>query len=295
MKRMYAVEPVNVRAEPSARAKKIGSLAQGKEVEALGRDGDWVRVQYSTPWRTVTGWAHGDYLAPVSANRVPHVPGVVAIPDAMRSDDLRAQQFIRVGGVVRRNLCGPFCAAALAGLSIDIFLGTWRNTDPDMYHVSVVQDQPVGIEVVKTMLAAAGVRWGDQVPLTVPALTDALAFGAVLCGVQIDRAGRMIRRGGVGHWVVLTAIEAVETTAWLTFYNPFCNGFEYAWLGDLQKSASGFNNGGAPVTLFTAAKIQGAQTSTPPPAPSVDMSGIQSAAQVIITQAETILQTIQAQ
>lgn len=258
---VYAIEPVNVRNAPDMRAKRVGSLAAGQVADALTRQGEWVQVRYQTPWRTVTGWAHGDYLAPVSANRVPHVPGVVPIPDEMRQRrNLRAQQYITVDGLTKYNLCGEFCAAALGGLPIDTFLAHWRATFPAEYKTAVTDDNPVGLGVVRTMLHAAGVPYRGSVPLTVSALTGALDSGSVIVGVRIDRNGRLVSRGGVGHWAVITAIEGVQATAWVTLYNPFPNAYEHYWLDDVRASAQAF---GGVVTLLVEARI-GDSEPTPP-------------------------------
>jgi hypothetical protein len=52
---------LNVRAQPSTSAPKVGKLTRGTKVEVRGRDGDWVAVSYAGG----TGYVHGNYVVPI--------------------------------------------------------------------------------------------------------------------------------------------------------------------------------------------------------------------------------------
>jgi hypothetical protein len=52
----------NIRAEPSARGKRVGQLARGTKLNVLGRSGKWVQVESGES----KGWISGRLLGPAS-------------------------------------------------------------------------------------------------------------------------------------------------------------------------------------------------------------------------------------
>jgi uncharacterized protein YgiM (DUF1202 family) len=58
-----ATASVNLRDGPSIRADVLTVVSEGDSVRRLGREGDWLRVEYRAPGEeVVTGWVHSQFL-----------------------------------------------------------------------------------------------------------------------------------------------------------------------------------------------------------------------------------------
>lgn len=51
---------VNIRSEPSATARKVGTASKGRQFKVIGREGNWVHVEDDA----ITGWIGGRLLGP---------------------------------------------------------------------------------------------------------------------------------------------------------------------------------------------------------------------------------------
>jgi hypothetical protein len=84
---------LNVRAQPSTSAPKVGTLTRGAKIECRGRDGDWVAVSYHGG----TAYVHGSYVVPIDTR--PSAEGqaevMAAFREANSEDDLMAPSFAR--------------------------------------------------------------------------------------------------------------------------------------------------------------------------------------------------------
>jgi uncharacterized protein YgiM (DUF1202 family) len=57
----YVQKPgVNIRSEPSATGRKVGTASKGRQFKVIGRAGNWVQVEDDTS----TGWIGGRLLGP---------------------------------------------------------------------------------------------------------------------------------------------------------------------------------------------------------------------------------------
>jgi uncharacterized protein YgiM (DUF1202 family) len=56
---VYCISPVNVRESSNNQSAIIGALTQGQEVEKLGEENSWVKIDYNGK----TGWVYNKYVS----------------------------------------------------------------------------------------------------------------------------------------------------------------------------------------------------------------------------------------
>jgi hypothetical protein len=158
-----------------------------------------------------------------------YIPAAPSIPD-------KPEQYISLDAIagmgksVHYNLCGPFCAAALAGADIIPALQLWlETTDHPIYHELIYNDQPMGLNPIASILHTytkdtSTVTFSPNVnPFTARVLSTWLENGKFIAGVGIDRAGTILANGAIRHWIVLLDVVICGTGGFVRVYNPFHN------------------------------------------------------------------------
>ena len=173
---------------------------------------------------------------------------VVTIPDEIKTkSDEDAEQYIIYEGAKKTNLCGEFCAAYLGNDDIVSFLQKWKLKFPANYKAGVIENKPMGIASLKTMLDVYPLEHINLIKLfddkvvgafySIKGFASALKDGwKAILGVKIGYDGK-INTGTTGHWVALKSIEQIRNgDGIVVIYNPFSNRMQKYSYAELIKS-----------------------------------------------------------
>lgn len=219
----------------------------------------WMEVRYTSRWgRAYIGWTYAGWLEPV-APPAPVDPQneVVPIPASLRTPDpFDAQQYLVVDGKTAHNLCGHFCAAYLGNDAIDVFLDKARRFAHPEWLAGVKKDRGLGISAMAEMITGVYnfpvLRFAEALEdsivgvLVSPGKLRALLEDGwrLIAGVRIDRNGKLISGGRIGHWVVLTAVQPYGINeGGVEIYNPFPNRMQRLRYSEFIRSMRAFEGG----------------------------------------------------
>lgn len=188
-------------------------------------------------------WEEMDFLS----NRV------VIEAELTSPEPVNAVQYLKIGGKLKYNLCGQFCVAHVAGLSIGTMLNLWKTAAPLSYDASVGKDRPTGIPFLQSMLTSVHL---ESQPFISPFVTkEGYLFSAkklaekceagwaAIVGVKINGSGDVTSQGLTSHWVVINfAQQTQRQNGTVTLYNPFSNGMEQYSFQEVIASMTKFGN-----------------------------------------------------
>lgn len=162
--------------------------------------------------------------------RLPADPEIEASRKAGRA----GAQFIDVRralgwGVLHHNLCGEFCAAALASIDIIPMLQWWLAAYAPAQEI-LARDRGTSIPDLESMLDTLGLKHefyravGSTSPITPTYVRRKLDSGMMaIVGTGVTPYGAIKSHSRIRHWVVVEDILRVEASGWLRVYNPFTN------------------------------------------------------------------------
>jgi hypothetical protein len=151
-----------------------------------------------------------------------------------RSSGRAAEQFIDLRrllgrGLLHHNLCGEFCAAALAACDVIPALESWLASYPRAHEI-LMNDGGTSIPDLQALLGALGLKYefyrsvGSVSPVTPVYVRSRLDTGAMaIVFTGVTTYGTVSSRGRTRHWVVVEDALCVGSSAWLRVYNPFTN------------------------------------------------------------------------
>lgn len=154
--------------------------------------------------------------------------------DDSRKAGRAGAQFIDVGralgwGQLHHNLCGEFCAAALASTDVIPLLQKWLPAYPRAREI-LAEDSGTSIPDLEAMLTTFRLKYefyrayGSTSPITptyIRRKLDAGLMAIVFTGVT--PYGAVKSRSPIRHWVVVEDLLRVADSGWLRVYNPFSN------------------------------------------------------------------------
>ena len=206
----------------------------------------YLRVSTNYLGRIVEGWVRQDrvepYIEPTpetdptnpdNAQRVfdlsapeIYIPGDREIEQAIQAG--KAAQYIdlaRAGYAgIKYNLCGPFCAAALAGRDVVEACAEWGASSKVAAGI-LRNDHTTGIGDLSGMLDVLGApyRKSEYSIKYYPSPQRLTMTTQAIFGVSINNRGEITPKGYIRHWVVLTDVLPAGADGWVRVYNPFNN------------------------------------------------------------------------
>ncbi len=144
---------------------------------------------------------------------------------------------------IHHNLCGEFCAAALAGVDVIPLLNKWKVVDPKAVDI-MRKDEGTGLPDIKTILSMYNLKFEEfrytpsVSPVSPVRLLKLLDEGRkIFWGVAIFKSNGKLSGTTTGdkttrHWIVLEDVIPVGNSGWVRIYNPFRNreevyGYDY--------------------------------------------------------------------
>ncbi len=218
----------------------------------------WYEVSLYKSGKMLKGWFKGvliePYVYPTEANDTAidankdsqfdltkpllRHPADTEIDDALKANrsGLQYIDIIKVLGrsKIHHNLCGEFCAAALAGVDVIPFLNKWKAADTKVEKI-LRDDIGTGLGDVKNMLSSHQLKFEEFrytpsiTPVSPSRLLKLLGEGKmVFWGVAIFKsngklAGTLSNDKTTRHWIVLEDVIPVGNSGWVRIYNPFRN------------------------------------------------------------------------
>ncbi|NOH03022.1 MAG: hypothetical protein HND47_14220 [Chloroflexi bacterium] len=217
----------------------------------------WYEVSLYKSGKQLNGWYKGDlldpYVYPTEANdtaaeenlgrqfdlgesilRHPADPEIKEAIEKNRSGYQYIDVFNALGAhLIHFNLCGEFCAAALAGVDVIPFLQKWKAVYPDAVKI-MRNNEGTGLSDVKSMLKLYDLKFEEfrytpsLSPVSPTRLRKLLEEGKmVFWGVAIFKSdGRLSgksTKNTTRHWIVLEDVIPVGNNGWVRIYNPFRN------------------------------------------------------------------------
>ncbi|MCQ3936775.1 MAG: hypothetical protein DPW18_06970 [Chloroflexi bacterium] len=217
----------------------------------------WYEVSLYKSGKLLNGWYKGDLLDPyvypaeaedtaVEENQgrqfdlgesILRHPADPEIDDAIEKNRTGYQYidvFNALGArVIHFNLCGEFCAAALAGVDVIPFLQKWKEAYPEAEKI-MRNNLGTGLGDVKSMLELYDLKFEEfrytpsLSPVSPVRLRRLLEEGKmVFWGVAIFKSdGRLSGKSTSNttrHWIVLEDVIPVGNNGWVRIYNPFRN------------------------------------------------------------------------
>lgn len=259
---MWSIRAERIFTDPSEHAATLGWVVPEDVLRWTGRVRNnpkerkyrlWYEVELTKGDRTLQGWYKASLLDeffafnPSSDPAIPEnrllvfnlgrallrLPGDPEI-EAARQSGRAGAQFIDIRralghGMLHHNLCGPFCAAALAGTDVIPLLERWLAAYPRAREI-LSNDRGTSIPDLQSMLDTFGLKHeyyravGSTSPVTpnyVRRKLDTGMMGIVFTGVT--PYGVVSSRSSIRHWVVVQDILRVGSGGWLRVYNPFTN------------------------------------------------------------------------
>jgi hypothetical protein len=259
---LWSIRAERVFTDPSQHASTLGWVVPEDVLRWTGRVRNnerepkyrlWYEVELIKADRLLRGWYKAslldEFFAPtpqtdvaVLQNRatvfdltrpVLRLPADPEMDDARKAGRLGAQ-YIDIrralgSGMLHHNLCGPFCAAALAGVDIIPLLQKWLSFYPRAHEI-LTRDRGTSIPDLQSTLDMFGVKHefyravGSTSPITpiyVRRKLDMGMTGIVFTGVT--PYGVVSSRSPIRHWVVVEDILRVGSGGWVRLYNPFTN------------------------------------------------------------------------
>jgi len=213
----------------------------------------WYEIELSKADRHIRGWYKAslldEFVAPtahtdpaVADNRGKvfdltrprlRLPADPEIEDARKARRAGAQ-FIDVGralgrGQLHHNLCGEFCAAALAATDVIPLLRSWLVGYSGAREI-LAQDRGTSIPDLQAMLDAFDLKHefyrsvGGTSPVTPTYVRRKLDTGMMaIVFTGVTPYGAVKSHSPIRHWVVIEDIVPVGSSGWLRIYNPFTN------------------------------------------------------------------------
>lgn len=218
----------------------------------------WYEVVLYKSGKLLKGWFKGDlvetYVHPTKENDVVNEsnaanqfdltkpilrhPADSEIQDAINAGRAGYQylDIAKVIGVtkIHYNLCGMFCAAALAGVDVIPLLQQWKAAYPNADKI-LRNNSGTGLTDVESMLKIYGLEYetltyDSSISSITPArLLERVEKGnMVFWGVAIFKSngklsGKVAGDKTTRHWIVLEDVHPVGNSGWVRIYNPFRN------------------------------------------------------------------------
>jgi hypothetical protein len=259
---MWSIRAERLFADPSEHSATLGWVAPEDVLRWTGsvRVNDrepkyriWYEVELAKADKHLIGWykaslldeffsptARTDLAYPANREKVfdltrprLRLPADFEISDS-RKAGRAAAQFIDVRralgwGQLHHNLCGEFCAAALASTDVIPLLQEWLRVYPPARGI-LAEDRGTSIPDLQAMLNAFGLKHefyrtvGSTSPVTPNYVRRKLDAGMMgIVGTGVTRSGAIRARSGIRHWIVIEDILRVGSSGWLRVFNPFTN------------------------------------------------------------------------
>ena len=262
---MWSIRAERLFADPSEHSATLGWVAPEDVLRWTGnvRLNDkepkyriWYEVELAKADKHLVGWFKAslldEFFAPAPwtdlaypANRAKvfdltrprlRLPEDSEITDS-RKAGRAAAQFIDVRralgwGLLHHNLCGEFCAAALASTDVMPLLQKWLATYPPARGI-LAEDRGTSIPDLQAMLNTFDLKHefyrtvGSTSPITPNYVRRKLDAGMMgIVGTGVTRFGAIKAHSGIRHWIVIEDILRVGSSGWLRVFNPFTNSEE---------------------------------------------------------------------
>jgi hypothetical protein len=259
---MWSIRAERLFTDPSEHSATLGWVVPEDVVRWTGRVRlnhkelkykTWYEVELTKADKQLRGWYKAglldEFFAPtpasdlaISDNRLtvfdltrPHLrlPADPEIDDSRKAGRAGAQ-FIDVRralgwGLLHHNLCGEFCAAALASSDVIPLLQRWLPAYPRAQEI-IEKDRGTSIPDLQAMLDVSGLKHefyrsvGSTSPITPTYVRRKLDTGMMaIVFTGVTPYGAVKSRSPIRHWVVVEDILRVAGSGWLRVYNPFTN------------------------------------------------------------------------
>lgn len=218
----------------------------------------WYEVSLYKADKMLKGWFKGDLIEPyvypsqsndpaIDANRetqfdlttpILRHPDDPEIQDAIAAKRTGYQYLDIVNALgktkIHYNLCGEFCAAALAGVDVIPLLNQWKAVYPAALNIMRNNDG-TGLGDIKSILSMYNLTFEEfrytpsVTPVSPARLLALLEQGKkIFWGVAIFKAngklsGAVFNDTTTRHWIVLEDVIPVGNGGWMRIYNPFRN------------------------------------------------------------------------
>jgi hypothetical protein len=218
----------------------------------------WYEVSLFKSDKLLKGWFKGDLLEPyiypsetndtaIDANKdiqfdltttILRHPADLEIQDAIHANRSGYQYLDIVNALgktkIHYNLCGEFCAAALAGVDVIPLLNQWKAVYPKAMDI-MRNNEGTGLSDIKSILQMYDLKFEEYrytpsiSPVSPVRILDLLNKGKmVFWGVAIFKAngklsGPVSSDKTTRHWIILEDVIPVGNNGWVRIYNPFRN------------------------------------------------------------------------
>lgn len=257
---MWSIRAERLFTDPSEHSATLGWVVPEDVVRWTGRvrlnDKEpkyrtWYEVELTKADKQLTGWYKAslldEFFAPtprtdlaVDENRERvfdltrprlRLPADPEIEDARMAGRAGAQ-FIDVRralgwGQLHHNLCGEFCAAALASTDVIPLLQRWLAACSPAQEI-LAEDRGTSIPDLQAMLNTVGIKYefyravGSTSPMTPTYVRRKLDTGMMaIVFTGVTPYGAVNSRSAIRHWVVVEDIVRVGSNGWLRVFNPF--------------------------------------------------------------------------
>lgn len=154
--------------------------------------------------------------------------------DAARKAGRTGAQYIEISKAIRstavkHNLCGEFCAAALAGCDVLPLIVQWMTAYK--LAASILQnDFGTSVADLQAMLDSFGKKYeffraeASVAPITPTYVRRMLDSGRMaIIGTGITYSGVVKWGSRIRHWIIIEDLVRVGNSGWVRVYNPFQN------------------------------------------------------------------------
>jgi hypothetical protein len=259
---MWSIRVERLFSDPSEHSATLGWVAPEDVLRWTGRVRQnererkyrtWYEVELTKAGRHLLGWYKAslldEFFAPAPRTDLAYpenretvfdlsLPRLRLPEDPEISDSRKAgraaAQYIDIRralgwGQLHHNLCGEFCAAALASTDVIPLLQEWLAAYPPARGI-LAEDRGTSIPDMQAMLDAFGLKHeyyrtvGSTSPVTPNYVRRKLDAGMMgIVGTGVTRSGNIRAHSGIRHWIVIEDILRVGSSGWLRVFNPFTN------------------------------------------------------------------------
>ena len=259
---MWSIRTERLFTDPSEHSATLGWVAPEDVIRWTGRVRlnqkepkykTWYEVELTKADKQLKGWYKAalldEFFAPTAAtdlalpdNRLKvfdlsrprlRLPADPEIDDSRKAGRAGAQ-FIDVRralgwGMLHHNLCGEFCAAALASSDVIPLIQKWMTAHAAAREI-LEKDRGTSIPDLQAMLDVFGLKHefyrsvGSTSPITPTYVRRRLDTGMMaIVFTGVTPYGAVKSRSPIRHWVIVEDIMRVASGGWLRLYNPFTN------------------------------------------------------------------------
>lgn len=220
---------------PSRTSAKGPEITVNTIIEVLLDDGTFLEVIHNT--------RHGFILNTLANPYVESLPKNCVQIDTQTPELTDFEQYFLYRGLKQVNACGELSICKALGLTMLDFMDTWEIKSPSLFKriMSGGRMRGTSKEDLRDMCTAYAVESKTMEAVTkdpylnrsryTPALLENLAeTGYPIVGCKMYGVTGRLRGQGVGHWVMVTAVEPERMGGLVYLYNPAPNRIErYDW------------------------------------------------------------------